>query len=398
MMSKYWLTTWEYLQEIWLNNLSIQVVTVCLLVCLLIQWVYYLGIYTRIFRYARKVRKGKIAFNNNYPPVSVIICARNESINLEQYLPTVLEQDYPAYEVIVVNDRSFDDTEDLLRLMSYKYPHLKTTFIPERAKFIDSKKMAVTLGIKSASNDILIFTDADCYPRSKDWLQLMVRNFTDNTQMVLGYGAYCYQKGFLNFLIRFDTLTIGMQYLNLALGKRAYMGVGRNMGYRQQFFNQTAGFSKHLNLQSGDDDLFVNENSKKGNTRIEIDAQSVTLSTPKESFTQWCRQKARHLSTSSHYRFSNKCFIGIELLSRLGFYISLLATACVYYPFGLLLATVVFLLRNIAQVSVINATAKQLGEKKFYFGVTLLDVLLPLINLFLHIKRRFTPKSTYKWK
>lgn len=398
MMSKYWLTTWEYLQEIWLNNLSIQVVTVCLLVCLLIQWVYYLGIYTRIFRYARKIRKGKINFNTQYPPVSVIICARNESINLEQYLPTVLEQDYPAYEVIVVNDRSFDDTEDLLRLMSYKYPHLKTTFIPERAKFIDSKKMAVTLGIKSASNDILIFTDADCYPRSKDWLQLMVRNFTDNTQMVLGYGAYCYQKGFLNFLIRFDTLTIGMQYLNLALGKRAYMGVGRNMGYRQQFFNQTAGFSKHLNLQSGDDDLFVNENSKKGNTRIEIDAQSVTLSTPKESFTQWCRQKARHLSTSSHYRFSNKCFIGIELLSRLGFYVSLLATACVYYPFGLLLATVVFLLRNIAQVSVINATAKQLGEKKFYFGVTLLDVLLPLINLFLHIKRRFTPKSTYKWK
>lgn len=397
-MSAYLLNTWEFLQEIWLNNLSIQVVTICLVVCLLLQWVYYLGIYTRIFRYARKVRKGKVAFNNYYPPVSVIICARNESINLEQYLPIVLEQDYPDYEVIVVNDRSFDDTEDLLRLMSYKYPHLKTTFIPERAKFIDSKKMAVTLGIKSASHDVLIFTDADCYPRSKDWLQLMVRNFTDNTQMVLGYGAYCYQKGFLNFLIRFDTLTIGMQYLNLALGKRAYMGVGRNMGYRQQFFYQTAGFSKHLNLQSGDDDLFVNENSQKGNTRIEIDAQSVTLSNPKESFTQWCMQKARHLSTSNYYRFGNKCFIGIELLSRLGFYVSLLATACVYYPFGLLLATVVFLLRNIAQVSVINATAKQLGEKKFYFGVTLLDILLPLINLFLHIKRRFTSKSTYKWK
>lgn len=397
-MSKYWLTTWEYLQEIWLNNLSIQVVTVCLLVCLLIQWVYYLGIYTRIFRYARKIRKGKINFNTQYPPVSVIICARNESINLEQNLPIVLEQDYPEYEVVVVNDRSFDDTEDLLKLMSYKYPHLKSTFIPERAKFIDSKKMAVTLGIKSASNDILIFTDADCYPRSKDWLQLMVRNFTDSTQLVLGYGAYTYQKGFLNFLIRFDTLTIGMQYLNLALGRKAYMGVGRNMGYRQRFFQQTAGFSKHLNLQSGDDDLFVNENSKKGNTRIEIDAQSVTLSTPKESFTQWCRQKARHLSTSSHYRFSNKCFIGIELLSRLGFYASLTLTACLYYPFGLLLATLVFLLRNMVQVSVINATAKQLGEKKFYFGVTLLDVLLPLINLFLHIKRRFTPKSTYKWK
>lgn len=381
-----------------MQSLTIQLITIGLLVCLLIQWVYYLGFFTRLFRYARKCRKGKVAFNETYPPVSVIVCARNESLNLEAYLPILLEQDYPEYEVIVVNDRSTDDTEDTLKLLGYKYPHLKTTFIPDRARFIDSKKMAVTLGIKSASNDLLLFTDADCYPRSKKWLQLMARNFTDQTQIVLGYGAYTYKKGFLNFLIRFDTLTIGIWYLNMALGRRAYMGVGRNMGYRQGFFLQTSGFTKHLNLQSGDDDLFINENSQKGNTRIEIDAQSVTLSTPKESFDLWLQQKSRHLSTSNYYRWSNKLFIGIELLSRLGFYGLLIATACLCYPFGLAVAGLVFLLRNVVQVSVINATAKQLGEKKFYFGVTLLDILLPLINLFLHIKRLFTPKMVYKWK
>ncbi len=381
-----------------MQSLTIQLITIGLLVCLLIQWVYYLGFFTRLFRYARKCRKGKVTFNETYPPVSVIVCARNESLNLETYLPILLEQDYPEYEVIVVNDRSTDDTEDTLKLLGYKYPHLKTTFIPDRARFIDSKKMAVTLGIKSASNDLLLFTDADCYPRSKNWLQLMARNFTDQTQIVLGYGAYTYKKGFLNFLIRFDTLTIGIWYLNMALGRRAYMGVGRNMGYRQGFFLQTSGFTKHLNLQSGDDDLFINENSQKGNTRIEIDAQSVTLSTPKESFDLWLQQKSRHLSTSNYYRWSNKLFIGIELLSRLGFYGLLIATACLCYPFGLAMAGLVFLLRNVVQVSVINATAKQLGEKKFYFGVTLLDILLPLINLFLHIKRLFTPKMVYKWK
>lgn len=381
-----------------MQSLTIQLITIGLLVCLLIQWVYYLGFFTRLFRYARKCRKGKVTFNETYPPVSVIVCARNESLNLEAYLPILLEQDYPEYEVIVVNDRSTDDTEDTLKLLGYKYPHLKTTFIPDRARFIDSKKMAVTLGIKSASNDLLLFTDADCYPRSKNWLQLMARNFTDQTQIVLGYGAYTYKKGFLNFLIRFDTLTIGIWYLNMALGRRAYMGVGRNMGYRQGFFLQTSGFTKHLNLQSGDDDLFINENSQKGNTRIEIDAQSVTLSTPKESFDLWLQQKSRHLSTSNYYRWSNKLFIGIELLSRLGFYGLLIATACLCYPFGLAVAGLVFLLRNVVQVSVINATAKQLGEKKFYFGVTLLDILLPLINLFLHIKRLFTPKMVYKWK
>ncbi|MBR2619173.1 MAG: hypothetical protein IKC81_07730, partial [Paludibacteraceae bacterium] len=118
----------------------------------------------------------------------------------------------------------------------------------------------------------------------------------------------------------------------------------------------------------------------------------------KESFDLWLQQKSRHLSTSNYYRWSNKLFIGIELLSRLGFYGLLIATACLCYPFGLAVAGLVFLLRNVVQVSVINATAKQLGEKKFYFGVTLLDILLPLINLFLHIKRLFTPKMVYKWK
>jgi hypothetical protein len=282
--------------------------------------------------------------------------------------------------------------------MAIRYKHLKTTFIAERAKFLDTKKMAVSLGIKSASNEILLFTDADCYPKSKEWLRLMVRNFTPNTQMVLGYGAYEYHKGLLNFLIRFDTLTIGMQYLNIALGKRAYMGVGRNMGYRQSFFQQTSGFARHLNLQSGDDDLFINENSKKGNTRIEIDSQSITVSKPKENFKQWVAQKSRHLSTAHCYRFKDKCFIGIELISRAGFYASLLVTASLYYPYGITVAVASFLFRNFIQKVVINRTAKQLGEKKFYMGVTLMDILLPLINLFLHIKRRFAPKSVYKWK
>lgn len=388
----------DCIQQAWIQSIYLQVAVICLGVCLLIQWAYYLGIHTRIFRYNKKVRKQKVAFNDTFPPVSVIVCARNEGHNLKEFLPLLLEQDYPEYEVIVVNDRSTDNTEDILKLLSYQYKHLKYTFIPDKAKFIDSKKMAVTLGIKSATHDIMLFTDADCYPKSNQWIQLMVRNFTNTTQLVLGYGAYEYQKGFLNFLIRFDTLTIGMQYLNMALGKRAYMGVGRNMGYRQQFFAQTAGFTKHLNLQSGDDDLFVNENSQKGNTRIEIHPDSVTLSKPKESFELWLQQKARHLSTSSYYRFSHKVFIGTELISRLLFYVSAMAAACLSYPFGLTAAVLAFLLRNVAQVSVINATAKQLGEKKFYFGVTLLDLLLPVINAVLHVKNHFLRKRPYKWK
>ncbi len=47
-------------------------------------------------------------------PVSVIISARNEAVNLRQYLPAILQQNYPDYEVIVVNDCSYDESDLVL--------------------------------------------------------------------------------------------------------------------------------------------------------------------------------------------------------------------------------------------------------------------------------------------
>ena len=58
-------------------------------------------------------------------PISVIVCARNESENLLRFLPIVLNQDYPNFEVIVVNDRSWDGTAEILKDFEKKYDRLK---------------------------------------------------------------------------------------------------------------------------------------------------------------------------------------------------------------------------------------------------------------------------------
>jgi biofilm PGA synthesis N-glycosyltransferase PgaC len=250
------------------------------LLCLLIQLIYYLGIYSRLVFFAAKPSLAVIE------PVSVIICARNEADNLEKYLPAVLSQQYPAFEVIVVNDGSSDETEDLLRRFMGQYPHLRTTIIREDKKFSHSKKLAVTIGIKSAKHDILVFTDADCEPASNQWLKKIASNFTGDKKIVLGYGGYFSRKDFLNKYIRYDTLTIAMQYLSFAISGFPYMGVGRNIAYRKSFFYKTAGFSRHLHILSGDDDLFVNENANKQNTAVEFSHDSHTRSDPSSSFHQ----------------------------------------------------------------------------------------------------------------
>lgn len=371
----------------------------CLMAVLLvvfgIQIYYYSYHFASIIKYRKKRDNGIVPFVENLPPVSVIICAKNESENLRQFLPAILEQDYPCFEVIVVNDGSTDETSDLLQELSLTYPNLYRTFVPENANVRSTKKLGLTIGIKAAKFDVLLFTDADCKPASNKWIENMARNFTQSTEFVLGYGAYMHEKGFMSRLISFDTLFIGMQSLGYALNGHPYMGVGRNMAYRKETFVRMKGFSKSLGIQSGDDDLFVNNGANEYNTRVEISADSVTWSVPKSTYRSWFRQKERHLSTSSFYKADGLLRIGVEVASR-GLFYALICAIAILSPwiFGVV-AGIVFLMRYAVQLVVVNKVAKQFNERKFYFSLLMFDVVLPLISLYIKI---FSKKSIFRWK
>jgi glycosyltransferase involved in cell wall biosynthesis len=306
-----------------------------------------------------------------------------------------LEQDYPCFEVIVINDGSTDETDDLLQDLNKKYPFLYRTFVPENANVRSTKKLGLTIGIKAAKYDILLFTDADCQTSGNKWIANMARNFTQGTEFVLGYGAYMREKGFMSRMISFDTLFIGIQSLGYALTGNPYMGVGRNMAYRKETFTRLKGFSKSLRLQSGDDDLFVNGGANEYNTRVEISPESVTWSMPKSTFNAWFRQKERHLSTSSFYKTDSLMRIGTEVASRGLFYL-LVCVVAVFSPwvFGVL-AGLIFITRYTFQLVIINKIAKQLDERRFYTSLLLFDILLPILSLYIKI---FSKKSIFKWK
>jgi cellulose synthase/poly-beta-1,6-N-acetylglucosamine synthase-like glycosyltransferase len=169
------------------------------LISLFYQWGLYLFLYLKFPRHnpgkSRRTKK----------PVSVVICAKNEEENLRAFLPGVLEQDYPEFEVVVVNDASTDGTEDLLAEMSARYPNLRTTHLPMNEKFSHGKKLALTIGLKAARYDHVVLTDADCYPVSDQWLQRMASRLSSEKKIVLGYGGYESRKGILNLIIRYET-------------------------------------------------------------------------------------------------------------------------------------------------------------------------------------------------
>jgi glycosyltransferase involved in cell wall biosynthesis len=305
-------------------------------------------------------------------PVSVVICARDEAANLADNLPGILVQDYPTtHEVIVVNDNSFDDSKYLLEELQKTFKQLQPIELTQEAKLIPGKKYPLAIGIKSAKHEIMLLTDADCIPASEHWISSMQSAFHENTEIVLGYGAYHKRKGLLNKIIRWETFHTALQYLSFAAAKVPYMGVGRNLSYKKSLFFKHKGFSAHHHIPGGDDDLFVNMAATGSNTSINIDPDSFTLSKPANTWKQWLKQKRRHYSTGQFYKRGHKMLLGMYALSQFLFYPSLIAAALL---FDWKLALAVWGLRLIAQIIVYSKTMKKLNEKDLFPWFILFDL------------------------
>ncbi len=366
----------------------------------LIQLFYYLCLYNRICLHARAVNRKKIQFTEELPPLSVIIYARNESENLYNNLPAVVEQDYPQFEVIVINDGKSNESEDFLTLMEERYPHLYHSFVPESSRYISHKKLAVTLGIKASKYEWLVLTEADCRPVSDQWLRLLARNFTSQTQIVLGYSGYGRGKGWLHKLSIFDNLFTSMRYLGSALARAPYMGIGRNLAYRKDLFYEQKGFSFHLDLQRGDDDLFINHTASSKNTRVETDARAIVRRLPFVRSKDWREEKIGYASTARFYHGVQPYLVGMETFSRLLFYGGWISTGVVAFLRSndevLIAALVLFLLRFLLQAFVINLTAKSLAdERRHYLTLPLFDLLQPCESLCWKLCCLFRKRSNF---
>jgi cellulose synthase/poly-beta-1,6-N-acetylglucosamine synthase-like glycosyltransferase len=377
---------------VWLNSIISSQwwpLILVLLAALLIQLIYYWLIFSRLAFY----NSAKRPVNDTKEPVSVIICAKNEYHNLVRFLPKVLEQDYPEFEVVVVNDASDDDTFYLLRELADKYPGLKLVNITQNLNFFTGKKFPLSIGIKSAKYDLVLLADADCLPAGPKWIESMQSVFTDKTVIALGYGAYAPQPGLLNLLIRFDTLMVAIQYMSLALAGMPYMGVGRNLAYRKSLFFDVGGFVKHYKITSGDDDLFINQVAHGSNTRIQPLVESHTYSRSKQTFASWLRQKKRHLTTGRFYKASHKLVLGLFSFSQILFIGLLIALAILKVDWMLLSG--IFALRLISQMIIIKKSMIRLNEKHFLLLSPLFEIGLMLINLLLGFSGLFSKKTQW---
>ena len=264
--------------------------------------------------------------NNPSEPVSVVVCAHDEEKNLRELVPLLLMQDYPQFEVIVVNDRSNDGTYDYLLEQTQKDARVRAVTVDRLPDHTNGKKYGITLAIKSARYDIILLTDADCRPSSNQWVRSMASGFDTAARIVTGYSGYIKSAGFLNLFIRYETVFTALQYISFALLGMPYMGVGRNLAYRKALFLDNRGFDKNLAITGGDDDLFVNAHATRENARVCIGPDALIYSIPKNSWPGFFRQKVRHLSVGGKYRIKHRFWLGLFLGSLAMVWISGIGT------------------------------------------------------------------------
>lgn len=354
-------------------------VTFCFI--LFIQFIYYFFIFGRFAFATQQTHK---SLNK---PVSIIICAKNEEENLDKFLSNIAEQDYPLFEIVLVDDASTDNTLDKMLTFKKKFDgdQIHIQIITINTKSSKGKKGALSLGITAAQHDLLLLTDADCKPNSNRWIREMCSLFSDQKTVVLGYGAYQKNKNsFLNKLIRFETLITAIQYFSYAKMGSAYMGVGRNIAYRKTEFSKIGGFKNHLEILSGDDDLLINEISTPRNTAICYQKDSFTISEPKTNFKEWIDQKRRHITTASKYKASHQISLGLFYISQVLFWI--LALVLIIFQVNIPLTLLLIFIRFLIWYLIISRSAIKLQEKDLLTFAPIFEISIIFIQFYIFIK------------
>jgi glycosyltransferase involved in cell wall biosynthesis len=332
------------------------------------------------------IKSTETASNNTTDAVSVVICAKNEENSLPQLLTSLKEQNYKNFEIVLVNDASTDSTLEIMKSFAEENQNVSVVDVMPNDIFWKGKKFALTLGIKKAKHDFLLFTDADCSTVSNNWISSVMNTYKPETEIVLGYGAYKKTTGFLNKIIRFETVLTASNYFSFAKVFTPYMGVGRNLSYKKDLFFNTNGFYGHMDVASGDDDLFINKNATTQNTEIVFSEDSFTTSEAPKKWSDWYIQKRRHYSTSNFYSNKTKALLGLQGFSHLLFFVLLIILLVLKVQPIIVLS--IFAIRTIFYTTTIGLSASKLKEKDLILFVPFLDVILITLQISILISNK----------
>ena len=329
------------------------------------------------------------------PPVSVVVIVKEDQWYLESGLPSLMEQDHPQYEVVVVNDCGGPEIDDDLEILTKRYANLRYTTIRKDDRFSHSRKIPLVVGIKACRYQNIMVTDVDARPESDKWLANMSKGFVGPIGLVIGYTGFEPRKGVQDKYIRCSRLAWSVRYLRAAVSGRAYRGIYNNIGYTKNLFFDHRGFT-HLNMAIGEDDLFVQRVAGRNNTAVVINPSSTVRQQAGGGLGWWWREQRYRTYGFKLYPRGVKASVATELISRAVFFIAAAALGCLSGLDANLLwtgAAGLFLFREVIVLTSVRKICRRLGERSLVPMYFLYDLISPLTETILGISRRVKPPA-----
>jgi cellulose synthase/poly-beta-1,6-N-acetylglucosamine synthase-like glycosyltransferase len=193
--------------------------------------------------------------------VSVIVPARNESLNIANCVESILSQTYPAdlLELIIMDDASGDDTALIAKGYAAKDARVKVHSLVAGEAKKSHKKRAVEKGIQLATGDLVVATDADCIHPAR-WIETLVISYEQNGNVFIAAPVMYHTENTICSV--FQTLDfLSLQGITGASVHRRFhtMCNGANIGYSRKVFYEVKGFEGIDALPTGDDMLLMHK-------------------------------------------------------------------------------------------------------------------------------------------
>ncbi len=358
------------------------------LILFVIQLYYYIGCYAKISKYRDNIRA---EIRDTTPTVSVLVPLFTDDYPfLDERLPLIMAQEGVDFEVVIiyigVNNDFYDDLQRLQQVL----PNIVVTKIQSNPRFPISIKTALNVGIKAANNECMVFTSAECYPLSDKWLALMANGFRRG-DLVLGYSGLEPEGGIMRYFMRASRMMNSAAWLSRAIKGKPYRGLRTNIGWTKALYYNARGFS-HLNMNTGEDDLFVQRLLKaKPAVSIILSPRATLNEVCWGGFGWWQETYRYYRSTFEFYPFGAKTFERWEHRSRvlLG---GCAIASLILLPLEFKIATLaLILIRIVVVVLSVKGVAKRLGERGMLLKYGLYDIVSPiyimLVDAWLKMRR-----------
>jgi biofilm PGA synthesis N-glycosyltransferase PgaC len=330
---------------------------------------------------------------SDFPSVSIIIPSRNYEDSLKELIPSLLEQDYPDFEIVVVDDCSADGTEWYLSELKLQSDKLKTSRIVQETDFPNA--LAITIGVRAASKEWLIFLNPLCRVPGKDWLKSYAAAFRPKTEAVFGFVKYVNLEGIMQKFYRYENFDSFLLY-----GSARYLGMpmpvsDMNIAYKREQFLSRRGFAAVLDSPFSENELYINKIATRKNTTFLLNSSTAVSYLGDTGWYDGINFKKKQLLLRRKFSFGQSIYLRINTLTHLGFDLSMIALL-ILSPWRLWIAGI-WLFKFIHELIWGVVAMKRIGEVKLFPSLVLFRSFIPIFNSILSLNQLLTGNKR-KWK